>query len=184
MAQEEVSIAARKVDTLDVYGFEMDADGKIVRDIVTGKPKQKLIIRFDIVEPSAKKLDEYMKMTAMIGQEIAEKHISLVEIDERINKYLEEAHTDEEIEAFKKKVEADTNKITEQGFSDNREIIEFIVGKISDVVWDDHLTTNIRRTIIEKFETLCDMEQIQKNLQMLLPPRMALRFPKHQTTQS
>lgn len=184
MAQEEISVAARKVDTLDVYGFEMDADGKLIRDMATGKPKQKLIIRFDIIEPSAKKLDEYMKMTAAIGQEIAETHMGLLDIDEKIQKYLEEPHSDEEIEAFKKKVEADTNKITEAGFSDNREIIEFIVGKISDHVWDEHLTTSIRRTIIEKFETLCDMEQIQKNLQMLLPPRMALRFPKHQTTQS
>jgi len=139
---------------------------KLVFEIGEGDKKKV----FEVIEPSAKKRDEYIDLVTSLGKQFAERQLAAFLLNKKIEDFSSVIHTDEEWINFRKEIEKETKRIEKLPTPDTRPQIEFFLGKLEDSFWEDELTPSIREKIITKCEEeLCNLGEIRKNLENLLP---------------
>jgi len=140
-----------------VYIRVLDDDDNIVFD---GKIK----------EPTAKKLDEYQSMIDDMRKILFAKLLDIRTMKEKSDKFEAENHTVEEMKAFNDSMETEAKELNAKEIGDNKKIVDFILGSdIAQNIWDDNFTPSVRENIIKKFRELANLEEMEKNLETLLP---------------
>jgi hypothetical protein len=171
MASIVKSILKKRVELIEIKDYKYDENKNLVLD-KKGEPIEETLASYHIIEPSADRQDEYISLTNKHAQDIATKSIEIMEVQDRANKFTREEHTDEEIEEFRKQIEEEVSKITQDKIADNKDTIEFILRKeLTEDEWKQ-LAPSVRKDIIYKFEAMCGLDELEKKMEMLMPQGM------------
>lgn len=139
---------------------------KLVFEVGEGETKRK----FEVYEPSAKKRDEYLEMVTRISKQIADKQVGVFLLNKRIEEFSQKKHDENEWKVFNTEITKESKRVEKLPMPAGREQIEFFLGKIDDVYWDNELVPSMREQILSRCEDeLCNLGEVRKNLENLLP---------------
>jgi hypothetical protein len=131
---------------------------------------ENVVFEGTIKEPTAKRLDEYQSLVEELRKSFYSKLLDIRSLKEEVDKFEGDNHTVEETKVFNEKMEKVAETLNAKELGDNKKIVEFILGKeIPLEIWDENFSPSVREGIINKFREISNLEEMEKNLETLLP---------------
>lgn len=127
---------------------------------------------YKIIEPVAAKLDLYLEMGLKIANIASDK---IIEFRKFMKKLAEsDSETDEEeIKKMRAKMQKDAADILGTSKVNDKKTIEFILNQeIPEDTWNEEFTFTIKKSIVEIFEEISGVTEMEKNFNLLLPQMM------------
>jgi hypothetical protein len=131
---------------------------------------ENVVFEGTIKEPTAKRLDEYQSMVDELRKLLYSKLLKISLMKEKNDKFEAESHTVDEKILFNDSMEKEAETLNAKELGDNKKIVEFILcTEILDDIWDENFSPSVREGIINKFREIANLDEMEKNLETLLP---------------